>query len=322
LTGWYSTPEPEIVWIKNIEQINEKYPLNSYYKKSVFAKYEVVDITHDNKIVAVKASPKTAEERKAKQLAYKKHAKCEVIVRENDIQSKLNLDLSNVFGTEASYEMVSQVERKQRKLWDSGNNWRPTIRDLIIVDRNINVELKVVGVEVDKNIITKTEKEMRLTVLKVEDRKGNHTTITLFDNHICDKFADPQNPNAFVKLTNAEVNMRKRNYSDSQSEAIPEGLKIPSWSKIEIIDSFSELPVEQIPTSIEEPEEDAEVRCEQVHCRGQGKDQQFFCVKCDMELCSICIFEHKKDTSISGLECDNEICYGSRKQNTLEVAQN
>ena len=302
-------------------KINEKYPLNSYYKKSVFAKYEVVDITHDNKIVAVKASPKTAEERKAKQLAYKKHAKCQVIVRENDIQAKLTLDLSNVFGTDASYKMVSDVEEKRR---NSDFTWKPTIRDLIIVDRNLNLELKVVGVEVDKNIITKKETEMRLTVLKVEDRKGNHTTITLFDNHICDKFDDPQKPNAFVKLTNAEVNMRQR-YDQSgypEKEKFPEGLKIPSWSKIEVIGGFSELPEEQIPTTIDQAEDNSVVRCEQVHCSGHGQNEQFFCVHCNMELCSVCIYEHKKDTSISGLECDNEICRGSRKANTLEVAQN
>jgi hypothetical protein len=36
-----------------------------------------------------------------------------------------------------------------------------------------------------------------------------------------------------------------------------------------------------------------------------------------MELCSVCIFEHRKATSISGLECDSEICYGSRNQNSF-----
>lgn len=319
--------EPEIVWVKSADQLNDKFPYGRYYTKTVFAKYEVVDITHDNKIVAVKASPKTAEEKRQKHLAYKKHAKCEVIVRENDIQNKLNLNLADVYGTDSSHEKDEEVNRKRNQSFENGTDWSPTIRDLIFVDRNINMELKVAGVEVDKNIITRTEKAMRLTVLKVEDRNGNHSSITLFDNDICDKFADPQNPNAFVKLTNAEVNMRKRNYQDSDRDAVPEGLKIPSWSKIEIINGFSELPEEQIPAPIQnEAVDHTEVVCEQVHCSGHGMDRQFFCTKCNMELCSICIFEHRKDTSISGLECDNEICHGSRKSNgftaPIEVTKN
>jgi len=325
LTGWYtSPPEPEIVWIKNIEQLNDKYPYHDYYKKCVFAKYEVVDITHDNKIVAVKASPKTAEEKRQKQLAYKKHAKCEVIVRENDIQAKLYLDLSNVFGTDASYEMVRKVEQKQDA------HWQPSIRDLIIVDRNINMELKISNIELDKNIITKTEKEMRLTILAVEDRNGAHTTITLFDNDVADKIGENQH----IKITNAEVNMRK--YKDSE-ESRPEGLKIPSWAKLELISGFSEITPSQIPERLPEQIDHSKdpVRCEQKNCpdlivgeprNGSGNpsvvDLQYFCCKCDMELCPNCVHEHRTGTSISGLTCDNEICYGSRSENTLEVAQN
>jgi len=313
LTWGSYNQEPEIVWIKNDEMLNDDYPYRNYYTKSVFAKYEVVDITHDNKVVKVTASPRKAEERVAKQLAYKKHANCKVIVRENDIQAKLDLTLENVFGTDASYEMVKRVEEKRGK---SDYSWKPSIRDLIIVDRNINLVLKISKVELDKNIITKADKPMRLTILHVEDRNNAQTSITLFDNDVADKISE----NQFIKITNAEVNMRKYNDGDVR----PEGIKIPSWAKLELIDAKEfPTPIEsQIPTPIEQVEEDnSEVRCEQVHCSGQGKDRQYFCVKCNMELCSICIFEHKKDTSISGLECDDEICYGSRKENTMEVTQ-
>lgn len=34
------------------------------------------------------------------------------------------------------------------------------------------------------------------------------------------------------------------------------------------------------------------VKCEQEKCSGQGQDEQFYCAKCNMELCSICRFEH------------------------------
>lgn len=300
--NWYSTPpEPEILWIKNLDQLNDRYPYSSRGKKFVFAKYEVVDITHDNKIVKVTASPRKAEERVAKQLAYKKHAKCEVIVRENDLQAKLSLDLSNVYGTDA------YNKKFERSLLPETLN-----RDVIVVDRNINMVLKITGVELDKFIITKAEKEMRLTILNVEDRNGGQTTMTLFDNDLVDKISE----NQFIKITNAEVNMRK--YRDSE-ESRPEGLKVPSWSKLELIDAkvFEVTKESEIPEPIVNTKHvDEEVRCEQVHCRGQGKDRQYFCVKCNMELCSICIFEHRKDTSISGLECDDEICYGSRLENT------
>ncbi len=322
MTGWYSSPpEPEIVWIKNIDQLNDKFPYDSYYKKCVFAKYQVIDITHDNKIVAVKASPKTAEARKARQLAYKKHAKCEVIVRENDIQAKLTLDLSNVFGNDASYEMIRNVEKKQSQEF----KWYPSIRDLIIVDRNINMELKITKVDLDKFIITKIGKEMRLTILQVEDRNGNHTAITLFDNDVVDKISE----NQIIKITNAEVNMRK--YADSE-ESRPEGLKIPSWAKLELISGFSEVAPSQIPEPLPQEIDHSEdpVRCEQTNCpdlivgehrNGVNGDLQFFCCKCNMELCPNCVHEHNSATSISGLTCDDQICHGSRLENTLEVVQ-
>jgi HD-like signal output (HDOD) protein len=61
--------------------------------------------------------------------------------------------------------------------------------------------------------------------------------------------------------------------------------------------------------------------CEQKNCSKLGHkwdfDEQFYCVLCDMELCSICIFEHREAYSISGLKCDNQICRGSRIENDL-----
>lgn len=56
------------------------------------------------------------------------------------------------------------------------------------------------------------------------------------------------------------------------------------------------------------------VVCEQEKCRGQGKDQQFYCAKCDMELCSICRYEHMEGYSLGGLKCDMEVCYGGRNE--------
>jgi hypothetical protein len=52
----------------------------------------------------------------------------------------------------------------------------------------------------------------------------------LFDSDVVDQFKEGQEN--FVQLTNAEVNMRRYQNSD---EAMPEGLKIPSWAKIEVV---------------------------------------------------------------------------------------
>ena len=315
MTGYYGyKSEPEIIWIKDLTQLNEPYKFSSEYIKFVFAKYEIVDKTHD-KIVKRTASIKKAEEKKARHLAYKKHTKCDVQIIENDLQSKLDITLTNVYGTQASYDNIQKI--RQRK-YDSSFEYVPLTRDFVMVDRNINMVLKISKVDLDKFIITKAGKEMRLTILKVEDRNSIQTTITLFDNDVADKITE----NQFIKITNAEVNMRK--YKDSD-EARADGLKIPSWAKLELIDAKGfPTPIEsQIPEPISATKEIYdEVRCEQIHCRGQGKDQQFYCVKCNMELCSICVFEHRKDTSISNLECDMEIYYGSRKQNTMEVVKN
>ena len=60
--------------------------------------------------------------------------------------------------------------------------------------------------------------------------------------------------------------------------------------------------------------------CEQKGCsktciNDNPSNEQFYCFKCDKELCAICVFEHKKNYSISGLSCDNELCRGSRNDN-------
>lgn len=320
--GSYGYEKPSIVWVKTIDQLDEPYPYDEYYIKTVFAKYHIIDVTHDNKLVGVKASPKTAEEKKQKQLAYKKHKDCEVIVKEVDLQASLVLNLSNVFGTDACVNRVGKLY----------NQPTPLLRDNIIVDRNINMKLKVDKVEVDKNIITKTEKAMRLTVLNVSDVHGNTTSITLFDNDIVDKINTDEL--TIIKVTNAEVNMRKYNDHD---DPMPEGLKIPSWAKIEVADGFdiSDTPSKsiQVPTQNKDPVViTGLVKCEQQFCArantklqrfASGADEQYFCTKCNMSLCNICIFEHRADTSLSGLTCDNEICRGSRSDNGFsEVIEN
>ena len=63
------------------------------------------------------------------------------------------------------------------------------------------------------------------------------------------------------------------------------------------------------------------VKCEQEKCSGQGQDEQFYCGKCNMELCSICRFEHMSGTTISGLHCNEEVLRGSREELVLELRE-
>ena len=59
--------------------------------------------------------------------------------------------------------------------------------------------------------------------------------------------------------------------------------------------------------------------CEQPHCNKSETEQQFFCSKCDMEVCGICVYEHRANTSISNLKCDDEILRGGRAFNDIPI---
>lgn len=55
--------------------------------------------------------------------------------------------------------------------------------------------------------------------------------------------------------------------------------------------------------------------CEQDKCSKSETTEQYFCHTCNMELCGVCIYEHRGDYSLSGLKCDNDILRGSRAEN-------
>src|SRR3990172_9937791 len=169
MTGFYGySSDPEIIWIKDLDQLDKPHQYSDSYIKFVFAKYEIYDKTHD-KLVKRTASIKKAEEKKARHLLYKKHANCDVQIIENDLQSKLDLDLSNVYGTEASHNKKSKLydEYLEHSTSEAGvrtvdnSRYERTVRKYVLVDRNINMELNVTRIEVDKFIITKTDKQMR-----------------------------------------------------------------------------------------------------------------------------------------------------------------
>jgi len=66
------------------------------------------------------------------------------------------------------------------------------------------------------------------------------------------------------------------------------------------------------------------VNCEQEHCRGQGKDAQFYCANHSMEICSICRFAHQECEQAglllrgSRIENDNIVIGLEQKLDTSE----
>jgi len=336
--------DPEIIWIKDINQLNENYTFSNSMIPCIFARYNVVDHTCD-RLWKKTLSLNKANEWVAKKLATKKHAKCKIDIEEDKLIDQVTIDLSNVLGTKSNWDRWENQPRK-RDCYDQPSIPR-TIRDVLTVKSNISMIVKIDSVELDKNIITKKEESMRLTILNISDIYENKTTITLFNCEIADEFQEGK----LVELKDAEVNMRTPK-DDPYGEKHPDGMKIPKWGSISLYNGEWKKPVkeeinmEEVANHFKELEEATAdldeynalveainsgkitqeqfdnqlgggVRCGQLHCARRGQDEQFYCGKCDMELCSICRYEHMEGYSISGLKCDEYLIRGSRKQGVL-----
>lgn len=311
----YYQREDEIVWITDLDQLELPYNANSYESiPFLFSRFEVIDHTC-NKCWKKTLSNNKANEWKQKKLATKKHANCDIEIVENNIAKDLDVDFSNVHGNEANNELYNK-KWKNAKCDEFGNRF--VIRkDLLTLKTNISMIVEITDIELDKNIITKSDVPMRLTVLTIKDRNNNLSKLTLFDAENADEFE----VGTKLQLTDAQVNMRK-GYDGRKQYEYPDGLNIPRWGSFKIFSGEMPKPkviLESGFAVVEAESIDTEpVKCEQTHCSKsciKKGDEQFFCVNCDMELCAICIFEHKANYSLSGLTCDNEICVGSRKDN-------
>ena len=311
--------EDEIVWITELNSLDLPYNANRGGLPFLFSRYEAMDHTCD-KCWKKTLSSRKAEEWKNKKLATKKHAKCNIEIIENNIVSKLDVDLSNVYGTDSNNEMW-QTKYYKAPRDDFGNKFVPR-KDLLTLKANISMVVEITAIEMDKNIITKKDEPMRLTVLEIKDRNGNQTKLTLFNA----SNADAYEVGIRLQLVDAQVNMRKQGTGYEQTE-YPDGLNIPRWGSLSIFSGDMPKPkVDEKTVGFAVTDdtviEQKEIRCEQEHCSktalksvGNIDAEQFYCVNCDKELCAICIYEHKTNYSLSGLTCDNEICRGSRGDN-------
>jgi hypothetical protein len=293
----YNDDQPRIVWITSKEQLLDKYPYEQMGLSMIFAKFEVYDHTC-KKSIKMTASENKAKLWVEKKKATKKHAKCDIEIVTKDIQSEITYDIENIKGTEANYKLVNSLYERQRSNEIIYNH------EALVVEKNINIILKVKKIALDKNLLTKKNEEMRLTKIELVNDIGDEVTVTLFNNNIVDEGLKEGN---IVKLKDAQVNM----YQEK-----PDGLNVPKWGSISIISGELPKHIVKNPEPVKK-EETADVICEQDKCANIGQDRQFFCIKCDMQLCSVCIFEHKSGYSLSGKTCDNEILIGNRSENQL-----
>ena len=232
----YSNEESEIVWITNLNQLEDVYDFQQGHKPFIFSRYQVVDNTCEKILKKKFLSMKRAEAKKEKQLSYKKHAKCSVDIVEDKLIDKVDIDFSNVLGTESNARRwETNFYRFQSEQLDDGKFTRPTLNSLITVKDNISLIATVEEVEFDKNLITKQEKQMRLTKLMLKDKNGNMASVTLFDSDM----ADNVQVGTKLQLVDAQVNMRMP--QNSNSDPLPDGLKIPPWGSISIFSTKPEL---------------------------------------------------------------------------------
>lgn len=144
-----------IVFIKTMEDLEKDAEQRDWYSPFIFANYKVVDKTC-NKELKYCVSMNKAETRKARQLAYKKHAKCEVVIEELHLIDNMFVTISDVHGTEP-------YVRKQGKLE------APVKRSVMMGLRN-NINLKgVVKSIISDNVITTRNGPSRKMEITFED---------------------------------------------------------------------------------------------------------------------------------------------------------
>lgn len=205
---WGNNSNQGIVFIKSIEDLNVEADWKDFEYPFVFANYKVVDKTC-NKVIKYFVSQSKAEAKKQKQLAYKKHANCEVVIEELNLLDGITVTLENVMGTLAS------AEHKRKK--DLGS--KPLRRDFMTLKNNININGTVKSVIFDKDIDTRNG-SMRMTKIEFEDENLNTIPITLW-GEMCAGIEE----GCKVEIKKAEINIFRERF---------EGLQVPRYGSIKI----------------------------------------------------------------------------------------
>lgn len=281
----------------------------------MIAQREVYDLTC-NKSVKLCISANKADETICKKKATKKHSKCEFEIRDVLFADEIEYGFENLWGTSAnnSLWMSYHIAKKYYNF---------QLGSFITRTSNITINARVVEIITDRFILTANNKQMRLTKYLCEDFRGQQETVTLFDFSDADK----------VEVGKTILKLDKISMSHKDPKKYQMSFTIPKWGSVAITDSLTsgkiqyESPLNYIMDGVfnhdsnllvkEEPKPESQVICEQPYCAGVGKDRQFFCMNCDLQICSVCRFEHMKNTSVTNKNCDENgmILFGTRGEN-------
>lgn len=208
----YYNERPSIIWIKSLDELGDPFVNGSLIGiPMLFSKKEVVDHTCE-KTWKHCISQNKAEEALQKKKATKKHADCNIEIIDNPIQEQLTIEVQNIYGTHANRQLINNLN----DMWY--NEQLVQKRDALTVQSNIDIVLQLENIVMDKMIVTKTGKEMRLTKLELKDWSGI-VEVTLFDSDIADNLEKDD----YVELKQAQVNFYQE---------VPQGLQIPRWGSI------------------------------------------------------------------------------------------
>lgn len=218
MTSYYGQQDVGIVFIKSLEDLEKDADHHDYEAPFIFANYKVIDKTC-NKELKFTVSLNKAEARKQRQLAYKKHAKCEVVIEELHLIDNLVVSVRDIYTTE-------EYMRKIRSLHDLPHEQAIKRSQVMALKNNINLNGTVKEIITDKDIGTRNGL-MRMMLIKFADSYGDTIEITLWG-----AMAEGITEGATIEIRKAEINTYQ--YSN--------GLQVPRYGSVKIT-SVPEKPV-------------------------------------------------------------------------------
>lgn len=220
MTGFYDQPrEIGIVFIKSIEDLEKDAEYHDYQAPFLFANYKVVDKTC-NKDLKFNVSLNKAEARRQRQLAYKKHAKCEVVIEELHLVDNMIMGVRDIFGRKEHHYKVEAAADLTHERSKTDPSIRIKRKEIMGFSNNINMNGKVKSIVSDKIINTKNG-QMRMLVIDFEDSYGDTIHVTIWGDMA----------NGIVEGSGLEI--RKAEVSTYQY-AVNYELQIPRYGSVKI----------------------------------------------------------------------------------------
>lgn len=222
MTGYYDQPtQRPVVFIKSLDDLEVAAEQRDYDAEFIFANYKVVDKTC-NKDLKFNVSLTKAEARRQRQLAYKKHAKCEVVIEELHLVDNLIVSLCDVSRTSAYFDKIHNLRE---------NTLENRIKrsEILALTNNINMNGKIKSISTDKIINTKNG-PTRMMIVEFEDMSGETIDITIWGD-----MAEGLVEGASVEIRKAEIN----------TYTYGKGLQVSRYGSVKVT-SVPEKKVEQL----------------------------------------------------------------------------